>query len=120
MSESNAVYADDDIFTGPNGEKLRYKYIRMTASRIALGKQRTVLKKLDPAKKADFYYKVYQALDRQSIATKSDPFFQIGISPYTFMNEAVRIGGFDTSYGEVFSRMHMAFLEVAANYEFDK
>lgn len=112
------VYSDDTVFTGPEGEKLRYATVKAIAGSSLVAKQRNVLKRLSPENKKQFYYTVYQILDKQTLQDKADPFLQIGLSPYTFLNEPIRIGGFDTSYGELFSRLHRALREAESTFDF--
>ncbi len=113
-----SVYSDDTVFIGPNGEKLRYAVLKAQASSAMSAKKRNILKRLSPQNKKDFYYATYQILDKQTLEDKSNPFLQIGLSPYTFMNEPLRIGGFDTSYGELFNRMHMALNQAEQTFDF--
>lgn len=116
----NIPYADDTVFLGPDNQRLSYAILKAHAANSVLAKQRNLLKNLTPDKKKDFYYKAYQILDKQSLNDKADPFLQIGLSPYTFMNEPLQVGGFMTSYGELFSRIHRALIETASTFDFDK
>jgi len=113
-----SVYADDTVFTGPDGEKLRYAVLKAMAGKSVVAKQRNIMKRLTPEKQKDFYYKAYEILDKQTLEDKVQPFLRIGVSPYTFMSQPLRIDGFDTSFGEIFKRMHRALLETTSIFDF--
>lgn len=70
---------------------------------------------MDKKLPSDFYYKVYQIFDKQTLRDKKEPVFQIGLSPYTFLQEPLVVGGFQTTYGELFSRLHQALKEAEAS-----
>ena len=113
-----SVYADDVVFTGPNGEQLRYAVLKAMAGKSVVAKQRNIVKRLTPDKQKDFYYKAYEILHKQTFEDKAEPFLKMGVSHYTFMNEPLKIGGFDTSFGQLFSRIHRALLETTSTFDF--
>ena len=117
MTEERA-YADDAVFIAPDGNKMKYSMLRATATRAVIAKQRNLLKRMTPEKKKDFYYRVYELIDKHTIDEKTEPIMRIGVSPYTFMNDPLMVGGFQTSYGDLFQRMHRAFVEASQTYDF--
>lgn len=109
---------ENDSITAPDGTKMKLSLFRAREIRLIKDRRRNFIKKLSPQKKADFYYRVYQLIDKHTLTDHLQPIMQIGLSPYTFMQEPVSIGNFQTTYGELFSRFHQA-LDEAAGDEFD-
>ena len=103
--------------TTADGRTMRLMMLKAQITKSILQNQKACLERLSPKQKNDFYYRVYQILDRQTYDGKKEPFLQMGLSPYTFMSEPLVVGGFTTNHGELFSRLHQAIKEAEGSFK---
>lgn len=115
MSESK--FADNEVFTSKDGREIRLATIKAQVGHQLTARRRNVLKNLTPEKKAEFYYKVYEAILKHQMEDQSDPQFRMGLSHYTFMREPLNISGFSTTFGQLFEKIHQGIEEVASTMD---
>lgn len=111
---------EHEILTRSDGSTIRLALLKAQESHKLISKKRNALKNLTKENKLSFYYKVYQLIDKHGLEDKKEPLFQIGLSEYTFLQEPLLVGGFQTTYGELFSRIHQAINEVEMTGLLDK
>jgi len=112
----NQPIQDGDILTTKDGREFRSAILKAQIKSTILRTQKNFLDKLPEKKKKEFYFKVYEKLQKQDMLDKKEPFIQMGLSPFTFMNEPLRMGNFQTTYGELFSRLHQALRETEGDF----
>jgi hypothetical protein len=114
------LIAEHDTIITEDGRKMKLSLLRAREIRLLKDARRNFLKKLPADKKKDFYFHAYELLDKQTIADKKEPIMRIGLSPYTFMSEPVIVDGFQTNFGELFTRIHQALDEASSEFEIDE
>lgn len=115
-----SLNADAEIITLSDGRTMRLALLRAQESHKLMSKKRNAIKNLTSEKKLEFYYKVYESVNKHRFEDKLDPLFQMGLSPFTFLREPILVGGFQTTYGELFSSMHQALNEAEVSGVLDK
>lgn len=109
-----------EYVTTEDGRKIAMDILKAQMSRAIAMRQKNLLKNLPPEKKSIFYYKAYEILNEHTFRDKQEPIMQMGLSSYTFMREPVTIGNFQTTYGDLFTRIHYAINEAAGLIDLEK
>lgn len=107
----------EDWLTRPDGTKIRMATLKAQLTHQIKSSQKNFLDKLPEKKKKEFYYRVYEILQAHDNAGNREPFIQMGLSPYTFLNEPLRVGNFQSTYGAVFAHLHQALNEAEGSFD---
>lgn len=108
-----------EYITTEDGRRIRLDIFKAQIKSVLLKNQKRTLANLPNELKSDFYFKAYEILNRQTFEDKKEPIMQMGLSSYTFMREPVSIGNFQTTYGDLFSRIHQAVTEASGSFDLD-
>lgn len=114
---SDIKIRDEEYIRTQDGREMKMSMLKALTKAAVLKTQRAAFKNMDPKDKSKFYYKAYEILNRHTFEDKKEPLVQMGLSPFTFMQETLMIGGFQTTYGELFSRLHQAIFEAEATFD---
>ena len=110
----------EEIITKSDGSTMRLALLKAQESHKIMANKRNAIKNLTPEKKSEFYFKVYELVNKHRFEDKQEPIFQMGLSHYTFLREPILVGGFQTTYGELLSSIYQATNEVEMSGLLDK